>query len=259
MEILGSRETILQYLSSESQKRSFLDTIVYYIQSLEDIYTIWQLGVINNTFATSEHSHFEIQYPLSPQRRAVYSRYYSLVQARQRNIYGTWNTAGTATSNEPPDHHSQDCKKYQLLLGCPGTGKTQVVKRLVHTLIEEEYSVTVCVPLGLLDTNYREEFYPDLDADTIHALFNIPVAADQQYVVNYAIGKYDVIIIYEASMVADDTFDMIHDSLEKLVHRPLVSSTQQPPLQSVNGRTIQTTSILKNCRLREVSQIQSLY
>ena len=80
------------------------------------------------------------------------------------------------------------------------------MKRLVHTLIEEEYSVTVCVPLGLLDTNYREEFYPDLDADTIHALFNIPVAADQQYVVNYAIGKYDVIIIYEASMVADDTF-----------------------------------------------------
>ena len=128
------------------------------------------------------------------------------------------------------------------------------MKRLVHTLIEEEYSVTVCVPLGLLDTNYREEFYPDLDADTIHALFNIPVVADQQYVVNYAIGKYDVIIIYEASMVADDTFDMIHDSLEKLV-----SSTQQPPLQTVNGRTIQTTSILKNCRLREVSQIQSLY
>ena len=31
------------------------------------------------------------------------------------------------------------------------------------------------------------------------------------------------------------------------------------PLQTVNGRTIQTTSILKNRRLREVSQIQSLY
>lgn len=34
---------------------------------------------------------------------------------------------------------------------------------------------------------------------------------------------------------------------------------QQPPLQTVNGRTIQTTSILKKQRLREVSQIQSLY
>ena len=63
------------------------------------------------------------------------------------------------------------------------------MKHLVHTLIEEEYSVTVCTPLGLLATNYREEFHPDLQANTIHALFNIPVVADQQYVLNYNIGK----------------------------------------------------------------------
>ena len=35
--ILGSKEGILQYLSSESHKRSYLDTVVLYIQSLEDI------------------------------------------------------------------------------------------------------------------------------------------------------------------------------------------------------------------------------
>ena len=137
-----------------------------------------------------------------------------------------------------------------------------MVKRLIHTLIEE-YSVTVCAPLGLLATNYREEFYPDLQADTIHMLFNIPVAADQQYVVNYNIGKYDAIIIDKASMVADDTFDMIQDTLEKQVHRPLViiasDECQQPPLQTINGRTTQTTSILNNRHLREVYQIHSLY
>lgn len=49
--ILGSRETILQYLSSESHKRSYLVTIVLYIQSLQDIYALWQLGVIECTFA----------------------------------------------------------------------------------------------------------------------------------------------------------------------------------------------------------------
>ena len=80
--ILGSRETILQYLSSESHKRSYLDTIVLYIQSLQDIYALWQLGVIDNTFATSERSQFEIQYPLSPQQRAIYSRNLSLVETR---------------------------------------------------------------------------------------------------------------------------------------------------------------------------------
>ena len=80
--------------------------------------------------------------------------YYSLVQARQRNIYGTWNTGRVAARNQDPEHESEDYTKYQLLLGCPGTGKTQVVKPLVHTLIEEEYSVTVCSPLDLLATNY---------------------------------------------------------------------------------------------------------
>ena len=100
---------------------------------------MWQLGGIDNTFTTLQRSDFAMQYPLSPQQRAVYMRYYSLVQARQRNIYGTWNTGRVAVRNQDPD--------------CPGTGKTQVVKPIVHTLIEEEYSVTVCTPLGLLATN----------------------------------------------------------------------------------------------------------
>ena len=219
--------------------------------------------MIDCTFVSSERSQFELQYPLSPQQRAIYSRYLSLVEARRRCIYGTWLTPASRSTQELTDPNSSDYAKYQLLLGCPGTGKTQVVKRLIHTLIEEEYSVAVCAPLGLLATNYRVEFYPDLQADTIHALFNIPIAADQEYVVNYNIGTYDAIIIDEASMVADNTFDMIHDTLEKQAHRPLViiagDECQQPPLQTINGRTTQTTSILKNRRLREVCQVHSLY
>ena len=135
------------------------------------------------------------------------------METRRRSIYGTWSAPATSSTQQLADPNSTDYAKYQLLLGCPGTGKTQVVKRLIHTLIEQEYSVAVCAPLGLLATNYSEEFYPDLQADTIHALFNIPVAADQEYVVNYNIGKYDAIIIDEASMVADNTFEMIHDTL----------------------------------------------
>ena len=88
-------------------------------------------------------------------------------------IYGTWSPGGSCSANELAEANSTDYAKYQLPLGCPGTGKTQVVKRLIHMLIEEEYSVTVCAPLGLLATNYREEFYPDLQADTIHTHFSI--------------------------------------------------------------------------------------
>lgn len=183
--------------------------------------------------------------------------------SRTHHVYGRFTSADPETSNEQSVDNSDDYLKYQLLLGCPGTGKTQVVKRLLHTLIQEEFTVTVCAPLGLLATHYREEFDPHLEADTIHALFNIPVSEEQQYTVNYNLSKYDVIIIDEASMVADDTFNMVHDSLEKQVHRPLViiagNECQQPPLQTRNGRTIQTTSILKNRQLRQAAQIHSLY
>lgn len=261
--IWGSRETIIAYMSSESHKSSFLETIVLYVDALNDIYTLWQLGVIDQTFATSNNRNPEMQYPLSPQQRAVYSRYLSLVYSRRRQIYGNWTEGDSESSTQDTNDATRDFMKYQLLLGSPGTGKTQVVKRLLCTLIDEEFSVTVCAPLGLLATNYREEFSPHLQSDTIHALFNIPVAADQHYIVNYNIGKYDVLIIDEVSMVADDTFEMIHDTLEKQVHRPLViiagDECQQPPLETRNGRTVQTTSILKNRRLREASQTHSLH
>lgn len=45
--IFGSRQAILDYFSSESHKRRFLETIVYYKESLQDIYTI-----IDNMFAS---------------------------------------------------------------------------------------------------------------------------------------------------------------------------------------------------------------
>lgn len=45
-------------------------------------------------------------------------------------------------------------------------------------------------------------------------------------------------------MVAEDTLALIHESLEKQVHRPVViiagDEFQQPPLQTINGKTVQT-------------------
>ena len=64
-------------------------------------------------------------------------------------------------------------------------------------------------------------------------------------------------------MIAEDTFHMVHDTLEKQAHRPLViiagDERQQPPLQTINGCTVQTTSILANQSLHQVCQIHSLY
>lgn len=45
-------------------------------------------------------------------------------------------------------------------------------------------------------------------------------------------------------MVAEDTLALIHESLEKQVHRPVViiagDEFQQPPLQTISSKTVQT-------------------
>ena len=107
--------------------------LLYYIKSLEDIYTMWQLSIID-TFASCTESQFEVQYPLSAQQLAIY-RFYSLVQQCDRQIYGPWSTRGTVPENQDASQIHKDHEKYQLLLASPGTGKTQVVKRLINTLI----------------------------------------------------------------------------------------------------------------------------
>lgn len=68
-----------------------------------------------------------------------------------------------------------------IIIGLPGTGKTQVLKRLLHTLIQEEFQVTLCAPLALLATAYRKESSPDLQADTVFALINSPVTEQQEH------------------------------------------------------------------------------
>ena len=259
--ILRSRDVLSTYLSAEAHKCSHFETLLHYVASLEDLVVMWQLGNIDSTFGSSSSCSFELEYPLSPQQLAVYSRFYTLLQQREEHFFGTGRTSQTShrQRRQPRD---TDYTKYQLLLGSPGTGKSQVIKRLIHKLLQEDYKVTLCAPLGVLATHYREEFYPNLQADTIHAFFNIPVSSEEEHVLNYRAGKYDCLIIDEASMVAEETFQIINDTLQQQVHRPLViiagDERQQPPLRTVDGRITQTT-ILANQSLRTVSQIHSLY
>ena len=100
--ILGSSDAIRSFLASESHKRSYVETLLYDIKSLEDIYTIWQVDIIDTTFASSARSQFELRYPLSPQQLAIYSRFYLLVQQQQRQIYGSWSTSRTSIEDQWP-------------------------------------------------------------------------------------------------------------------------------------------------------------
>lgn len=101
-----------------------------------------------------------------------------------------------------PEHATQtDWQRYQLLLGKPGTGKSQVLKCLIATALKNKDKVALCAPLAILVSYYRDLFNHEVYADTVHVMFHIPIDAGDQHEVNYRLGSFDLLIVEEASII----------------------------------------------------------
>ena len=109
---------------------------------------------------------------------------------------------------------------YRVLLGKPGTGKSQVLIRAIHHAIENEMSVLVAAPVALLAQGYKI-FLADIETDTLHGAFNIPVDAPFADDVNYGLKKFDLVVVDEASMISAPTFHAMATTFNRL-NLPLV-------------------------------------
>ena len=87
-DVLSTTDGILDYFAKEAHKRCFLDTIVYFIKSLKDLYAICYLGVIEDSFASSQIDTFPQKWPLSPQQTALQTRFLALIKTREADIFG---------------------------------------------------------------------------------------------------------------------------------------------------------------------------
>ena len=89
-------------------------------------------------------------------------------------------------------HHNEEqgssWRMYRVLLGKPGTGKSQVLIRAIHHAIENEMSVLVAAPVALLAQGYHKIFLADIETDTLHDAFNIPVDGRFADDVNYGLN-----------------------------------------------------------------------
>ena len=94
-------------------------------------------------------------------------------------------------------------------LGKPGTGKSQVIIRAIHTAIQQEYRVVMVAPVALLAQGYRIIFSEELDYETRHAAFHIPVNSTQTKDVKFSLNRYDMVVINEASLVSPESFEIV--------------------------------------------------
>ena len=232
-----------EYLAAEAHKAYHIETILNYLQALDDVYTIWQIHLVDSSFSSGHNESPETKFPLSPQQMALFTKFTQLLRTRQGQLRPSARSGW---------------RRYQLLLGKPGAGKSQVLKRLIATALKNEYKVALCAPLMILVSHYRDLFNDEVYADTVHTMFHIPIDTGDQHEVNYRLGSFDLLVVEEASMINYENFALMHGSLEKQVRRPFVIAAgdrkQQPPLA-----TVQDKSILANPDLYQAGESHSLY
>lgn len=141
------------------------------------------------TFADVSSISVERLYPLSPHQNTIFTDITSALSTRQSTLY----------HHESPTANTATWEKFRILLGKPGTGKSQVLICVIDYAIRSEMSVLVAAPLALLAQGYNAIFLADIDTDTLHGAFNILIHGPHLNYINYALNKYDLAVIDEAS------------------------------------------------------------
>ena len=141
-------------------------------------------------------------------------------------------------------------EKFCVVLGKPGTDKSQVLIRTIDHAIRSDMSVLVAAPVALLAQGYNAIFLDDINSDTLHGAFNIPIQGPHPNKINYALNRYDLVVVDEASMISSPIFETMASTFNRLNTRPVVvlagDKCQQQPLQTTDGRTTSTTSIIND-------------
>ena len=86
--------------------------------------------------------------------------------------------------------------------------------------IRSDMSVLVAAPVALPAQGYNAIFLDDIDRDTLHGTFNIPIEGLHPKKINYALNKYDLIVMDEASMICPRIFQTMASTFNRLNTRP---------------------------------------
>ena len=231
--------SITSYFEKEGHKDYFINTIVSYVQSLHDILHLWRIRVVSNAVTDVSSLSMESLYPLSPLQSAILADITTCLSSRQ-----------SISSEDNHTNREATWQKYRLLLGKPGTGKSQVLIRAIDFAIRHELSVLVAAPVALLAQGYNTIFSNEVHTDTLHGAFSIPVDGPLPNEINHSINNYDMIVVDEASMISTPIFSVMASTFNRVHLRPVVvlagDKCQQQPLQTIDGRITSTTSIIND-------------
>ena len=263
-EFWRDEDKLRSFFNVQGHKQYYVENIIQYVRSRFDFYHLWQRQVIGTITVVRNEQNVDMT-NLDPNQSRVLAIAKDFLRERTE-AYDDIPEANLGVldddlsdETEDVDEYEQnlasatgiDWKKFLLVQGKPGTGKSFAVKAVIQHGIDQEYNVCCATPTGILTSTHRNQFVDDNFAcDTIHSLFRYPVNENERPQINWDLGRYDLVVIDELSMVPTKVFSHIYNTFNQLHVRPVVvlcgDKQQQQPIETVEGKTQQTTGILND-------------
>lgn len=267
--IWQNENNIRAHFEKEGHKSWFITNIAMHIQSLKDVLHLWKKQVLSFANVTMPTS---MDYPLDSKQQLVVTLFTEMANNRN-SYYATCNSqyendnaeSDEEINNDFPTIHEDtqtqntgvDWKKFLLVVGRAGTGKSYALNKVIEKALLLHMKVFVATPTGFLATGYKDQFQGDVDSDTIHSAFHYPVKSNEKARFNWSLGTYDLLIIDELSMVPIKIFDHIFATISELPIRPIVllagDDQQLQPIECVEGKIQTTATIMTTQKLSNVT------
>lgn len=146
-------QCVRAYFEMQGNKEYYVKTLLSYICSLRDTFSLWQRKVIrNNQLFNNELCSEGNTYPLDNFQTAIFEQVMSAMHTRDRyynnndNNHFVMSEDDDTPENDVPiieDEEEFDIsinnewKKFVLVTGGPGSGKSQIMKRTIQKFIEK--------------------------------------------------------------------------------------------------------------------------
>ena len=208
-------EHVRQYFCNQGHKGTFVETILSHVASLMDLFRLFRRHVITSNDIPRDIAHAE-EAVNDPVQHHVLQVVGICLQKRD-NYYNeldqhvTEESSDTSEEDIDPDlpdvapsaSHTENLnwKKFILVTGKPGTGKTHCLQRAIRDASDDQRKVLTATPTGFLATTYAEHFFDEIVADTVHSAFKYPVLPTESSEINWDLGVFDLVVIDEISLM----------------------------------------------------------
>lgn len=273
------KDVIKSKFELQGHRSWYVSNIILHVQSLKDLYHLWQKRVISFGEITTPSLP---QFPLDAKQRLIMSLAKNMLCKRRQHYSCLSSTFddfdADAEENEDFPHDlpsvylpegqdgfvdqdngqtELDWRKYLLVVGKPGTGKSHSLIRVIEMCISQAENVLIATPTGFLATKFKYLFQDDIDSDTVHAAFHFPVSVKDQLSYNWNLSNYDLIVIDELSMIPLKIFHHILETVSELPICPIVllagDDQQLQPIEKVDGKIQTAETAMKSEQLPKIT------